>query len=135
MWPDKVTLEAANSHFTFVYCELFWNVVWNHMNAMLTFTLFTCMFYEQCMHGKAKEAFKKAGTKKIEDTKFSLSNAAADKLWLSAFHYDSIIQNLIFLWCFFFNTGLQCVRHTKDLQGGDIKLCMNSDGQKYLKHC
>lgn len=36
---------------------------------------------------------------------------------------------------FFFNTGLQCVQHTKDLQGGDIKLCMNSDGQKYLKHC
>lgn len=30
----------------------------------------------------------------------------------------------------FFNTGLYCVRHTKDLQGGDIKLCMNSDGQE-----
>lgn len=56
------------------------------MNAMLTFTLFTCMFYERLMHGKS-EAFRKAGTKKIEDTNFSpLPDAVEDKLGMSRFH-------------------------------------------------
>lgn len=41
------------------------------------------------------------------------------------------VQNLMFIRFFFLlNTGLYCVRHTNDLQGGDIKLCVNSDGQK-----
>lgn len=31
---------------------------------------------------------------------------------------------------FYFNIGLHCVQHTKDLQGGGIKLCMNSESQK-----
>lgn len=56
------------------------------MNAMLTFTLFTCMFYEKLMHEKS-EACRKAGTKKIEDTNFSpLPDAVEDKLGMSGFY-------------------------------------------------
>lgn len=30
---------------------------------------------------------------------------------------------------FYFNIGLHWVRHTKDLQGSGIKLCMNSESK------
>lgn len=77
-------MQIHTSHLCIVNLYEIWYK--NHMNAVLTFTLFTCMFYERLMHGKS-EAFRKAGTKKIEDTNFSpLPDAVEDKLGMSGFH-------------------------------------------------
>lgn len=80
---------------------------------------------------KSQKGFRRAGTKTIEDTNFSPTSWCGSteimNVWLPlGMHNPKSHVHVIF----FFNTGLYCVRHTKDLQGGDIKLCMNSDGQE-----
>jgi len=51
------------------------------MNAMLTFTLFIHVFYEQRLHGEAKEALGKLEQRKLRTlTSHPPPDVAADKL-------------------------------------------------------